>query len=164
MANSNVVDIFDCDQRIWHARLSGQSVRSIGRQYHLRVAEVEAIIARMATPVNLRMKLRALELDVARLDELFNTYYPKALGGNEHATIICLRILEHRSHLLGLQAPQRIDPVQVSIELTPQTTTERIQAALDEIISMRPQPKSIEAVAQESRSANGDGPMKHPEG
>ena len=44
---------------------------------HLELGN-ERIIAQNCTAVSVETKLRALELDLHRLDELFNTYFPKA--------------------------------------------------------------------------------------
>jgi hypothetical protein len=38
----------------------------------------EPVIGQNCTPVSVETRLRALELDLHRLDELFNTYFPKA--------------------------------------------------------------------------------------
>jgi hypothetical protein len=51
--------------------------------------------------------LRALDLE--RLDRLWRPNYLRALSGNYQATLACLRIMERRARLLGLDAPVRTE-------------------------------------------------------
>src|SRR5262245_61919315 len=100
MTDGNVIDISDYDQRIFDARLSGASVRVIARQFRCSAREVEAIIARMVTPVNLETKLRELQLDLDRIGQLLATYLPKGVDGDHDAAAIALKILDHKARLL----------------------------------------------------------------
>ena len=49
-----------------------------------------------------------IELELQRLDELFNSVFQKAIGGDMKAVDRVLRIQERRSKLLGLDKPQQI--------------------------------------------------------
>jgi len=48
-------------------------------------------------------------LDLVKLDKLWRTAFPRALGGDHEATRACLRIMERQARLLGLDMRQRID-------------------------------------------------------
>lgn len=48
-------------------------------------------------------------LDLRRLDALFKAAYVKAIHGDLHAIIVCLRVIERRARLLGLDAPTKHD-------------------------------------------------------
>jgi hypothetical protein len=49
--------------------------------------------------------VRALEID--RLDAMFLGLWPRARSGNEQAVAVALKIMERRSRLLGLDAPEK---------------------------------------------------------
>jgi len=51
--------------------------------------------------------VRRMELD--RLDELYKVANTMALGGSMRAIGMCLKIMERRAHLMGLDHPSRID-------------------------------------------------------
>src|SRR5205823_265861 len=78
--------------------------------YHDR-AGVSKLI-REALRATLREPADALrDLEDERLDRLFATAYPKALAGGKdwwRATEMCLRIMERRAALRGLDAPARV--------------------------------------------------------
>jgi hypothetical protein len=47
-------------------------------------------------------------LDLVRLDKLWAAHYTRACRGNHRSTMICLRIMERRARLLGLDAPLHV--------------------------------------------------------
>ncbi len=51
----------------------------------------------------------ARHLELARLDGIFGPQYAKALGGDVRAAETCLKIMERRAKLLGLDAPVKVD-------------------------------------------------------
>lgn len=69
-------------------------------------------------------ELRSLELD--RLDRLYTQMARKAEGGDEKAVDRCLRIMERRARLLGLDAPVKQDvtsggePVRIVVKVEPE--------------------------------------------
>lgn len=77
--------------------------------------------------------VRALELH--RLDQLWAKWLPRALEDNKDAAAVCLRIMERRSRLLGLDAPTTLQspdgaPVRFVVELPTQAASvEAWQAA-----------------------------------
>lgn len=54
----------------------------------------------------LREEVRALELQ--RLDTMFLGIWPRAEGGSETAIDRCLKIMQRRAFLMGLDAPQKV--------------------------------------------------------
>src|SRR5262249_26936890 len=92
------------------------------------------------TPVSPQMRRQVLELDLERLDELQAVFYQGALKGDAAAAAITLKIAERRAAMLGLDLPAAIrpDPIQVAVTAEPETSTERIQRALDAIAAERP--------------------------
>lgn len=63
-----------------------------------------ALIKTLREPAD---ELRTLELE--RLDALWLTYYPMAKRGDRQAMDRCIKIMERRAKLLGLDAPQRTE-------------------------------------------------------
>lgn len=69
-------------------------------------------------------ELRSLELE--RLDRLYTQMARKAEGGDEKAVDRCLRIMERRARLLGLDAPVKQDvtsggePVRIVVKVEPE--------------------------------------------
>lgn len=54
-------------------------------------------------------------LDLMRLDKLWCATYPRAIAGSHTATLACLRIMDRRARLLGLDVPQQVAARQVRI-------------------------------------------------
>ena len=46
-------------------------------------------------------------MEVERLNELFKSAYPKAKKGDEKSINSCLKIMERKAKLLGLDAPEK---------------------------------------------------------
>lgn len=79
--------------------------KAMGYKDHSGVVKAyqKAMHETLAQPAN---EIR--ELEVARLDQMWQTWYPKAVGGNAGALDRCLRIMERRARLLGLDAPTQM--------------------------------------------------------
>ena len=132
--DDNVVSLIDREEAIFKARLSGKSVRRIAQEFHTDVPQVEAIIERMCPTIDTQMRAVALALDLERLDELQETFYSDAVKGDVQAAAILLKIAERRSAYLGIDAPVRVDPVQLLAAAKPRpTSTDLIEAALRRI-------------------------------
>src|SRR5262245_1401279 len=137
---TNVVELIDRDEQIFRLRLAGLSERRIARQFGLRVAQIEAIVAGQCQPVTKQSKARTFELELARLDEMQAAFFAAARRGDAQAAAICLKINERRSAMLGFDMPTtiRTDPVMVAIEAAPRpTSTERIRQLIDAIVAER---------------------------
>jgi hypothetical protein len=50
-----------------------------------------------------------IQLEAERLDTLFRAHYRAAVAGDVKATLTCLKIMERRARLLGLDAPLKQD-------------------------------------------------------
>ncbi|MET0106871.1 MAG: hypothetical protein ABW072_17285 [Sedimenticola sp.] len=60
---------------------------------------------------------RMRELDAARLDTLLLAVWEKAESGDLKAGSMALKILERRAKLFGLDAPVKLEPIEVPCEL-----------------------------------------------
>ncbi len=93
-------------------RLAGHTYQAIADQfgYANRSGVYKAIAkAVRAIPAEAAAELRVMEL--CRLDAMFVPHYRRAVTGNGDDTLKCLKIMERRAKLLGLDAPaKREDP------------------------------------------------------
>jgi predicted DNA-binding ribbon-helix-helix protein len=121
----------DRDDLILEGRLAGRSVPAIARQHHCAIAEVEAIInRRLNFALDNDMRLKAIKLDVTRLEALMAPFFERATKDRDVAAgTLVVKILERRALLLGLDSPVRIDVTQVEAQEAP-TRHEKIKAAL----------------------------------
>lgn len=89
-------------------RIAGKTFREIAEilHYNSQQAAFDAVkrtlIATAREPAD---ELRSLELE--RLDELWQVAFGKAKEGDLSAQQSCIRILERRARLVGLDAPQK---------------------------------------------------------
>lgn len=72
--------------------------------------------------------MRAQEM--ARLDRLMTTHWVNALRGDVRASEICLRIIQQRCRIMGLEAPTKIDA----------TVKSGIDAEIEELLRQLPAP------------------------
>src|SRR5262252_4861176 len=66
------------------------------------------------------MRLRHISLDLQRLDALLKTFFARAIEKvDAQAGLLCVKILERKAALLGLDSPQKLDVVQVQAQEGP---------------------------------------------
>src|SRR5215471_2990711 len=84
-------------------RISGSSVRAIPKSHGCAVTEVNAVIDRFAdATIDDKTRKHSLALELARLDQLRETFYVQALGGDVVSGALCAKIIERRCTMLGL--------------------------------------------------------------
>lgn len=91
-------------------RKQGLAFESIARKlgYNSRQAAHKAVTELLQeTAAEGCEDLRQLEL--MRLDGLWETFYKQAVRGSPRAAYVCARLSERRSRLLGLDAPTKVD-------------------------------------------------------
>ena len=94
--------------RALELRKAGVSYEMIAQQlgYSNRTSAHRAVSKLLdATEKEVVTDLREMEL--RRLDDLFRSMYPVALKGNFQAVDRCLKIMERRSKIAGLDAPEK---------------------------------------------------------
>ena len=94
--------------RALELRKAGVSYEMIAQQlgYSNRTSAHRAVSKLLdATEKEVVNDLREMEL--RRLDDLFRSMYPTALKGNFQAVDRCLKIMERRSKITGLDAPEK---------------------------------------------------------
>lgn len=101
-------------------RMEGRTFPDIAKElgYNSRQAAHDAVMR------SLRETLREpaeelIRLDLERLDSLWQTPYLQAQGGDVQALAACMKIMERRARLLGLDAPakQQVEATVITKEL-----------------------------------------------
>jgi hypothetical protein len=140
-----VDDNDDRDGVILEERIAGKSVVAIAELYQCTTSEVDAAIdRRLSFALDNDMRLRAIKLDVARLEALMVPFFERATKGDcdvsaVAAGTLCCKLLERRALLLGLDQPtqSRVDVYQVEQRKQP-SQYEQIKAAINRMWEQQP--------------------------
>ena len=159
------------DDFILQERLSGRSARSIGKQLNLTVGEVNASLDRSLPQIDNEARRRYVALDLNRLDGLLETFYKRAIENvDAQAGLLCVKIMERKAAMLGLDSPQKLDIVQVQAQKEPSQHEKIAKAindfwdrmtpaekALGERLNGMSADKALELLDRLEPSANGNG-------
>lgn len=90
-------------------RKAGATYELIAQQlgYSSKATAFNAV-NRIMTSTKRESSKEAFEIELRRLDDLFMSLWPAARGGELPAVDRCLRIMEQRRKMLGLDAPEKI--------------------------------------------------------
>jgi len=89
------------DEQVAEAIVSGQSLRSVRREFGLNATELGDVLERL-WPVDTQARLQMIKRDVGRIDRLIQVFYEKALAGDVQSGLLTVRIWERLHELLGL--------------------------------------------------------------
>jgi len=122
------------DEAIIQQRIVGRSARAIARAQGCTLAEVSKVLDRFTeTTIDDKTRKHTLALELARLDELQETFYARALEGDVACGALITKIIERRCVMLGLYTPQTATLQVIEGEAPRETSTERLRAAIDRI-------------------------------
>jgi hypothetical protein len=122
------------DDVIVQQRISGRSARAIAKAQGCTLAEVKGVLDRFTeTTIDDKTRKHTLALELARLDELQETFYARALEGDVQCGALITKIIERRCVMLGLYTPQTATLQVIEAEAPRETSTERLRAAIDRI-------------------------------
>ena len=122
------------DDVIIQQRISGRSARAIATAQGCTLAEVSKVLDRFTeTTIDDKTRKHTLALELARLDELQETFYARALEGDVACGALITKIIERRCVMLGLYTPQTATLQIIEAEAPTETSTERLRAAIDRI-------------------------------
>src|SRR5215831_10507138 len=108
------------DDFILQERLSGRSARSISKELHCPVSDIDASLDRTLPKITNDAKRRIIALDLDRLDELLKVFFNRAVEKiDAQAGLLVVKILERKAALLGLDSPQKLDIVQIEAQKQP---------------------------------------------
>ena len=126
------------DDFILQERLNGRSARSIGKELHCPVSEIDESLDRTLPKITNDAKRRIIALDLDRLDELLKVFFNRATEKvDAQAGLLVVKILERKAAMLGLDSPQKLDVVQVQAQKEP-TQHEKIRDAIMRIADEQP--------------------------
>jgi hypothetical protein len=126
------------EEGVVRARISGQSIEKIARAGRVSAAEVHAVLSRYCDrTLNPDVRRHGLAIELARLDRLLEAAWPKAMGGDLAAIAIAEKLSARRCVMLGLHAPQEAVLRIIEESRPKETSTDRIQRALNELCERR---------------------------
>jgi hypothetical protein len=127
------------DDTIIQQRVSGRSARAIARAQGCTLAEVSKVLDRFTeTTTDDKTRKHTLALELARLDELQETFYARALEGDVACGALITKIIERRCTMLGLYTPQTATLQIIEAEAPKETSIDRIEAAINRIPGIKP--------------------------
>jgi hypothetical protein len=122
------------DDEIVQQRVSGRSARAIARAQGCTLAEVTRVLDRFTeTTIDDKTRKHTLALELARLDELQETFYARALEGDVACGALITKIIERRCVMLGLYTPQTATLQVIEAETPRETSTDKISALIERI-------------------------------
>jgi hypothetical protein len=85
-----------------------------------------------------------LTIELQRLDELHRVFHKHAAETQDPASgALCVKISERKASLLGLNAPVRLDAMQLTDQQLQKTSTQRIREVIDQLRGIElPKPES----------------------
>jgi hypothetical protein len=120
----------DRDDYVLQETLDGKSARAIGKQLKCTVGEVHTVLDRVLPTIDNEARMRHIALDLSRLDQLLAVFLKRAIDDKDQPSgMLCVKILERKSALLGLDQPTKLDVVQVHVKKQPDSF-EKIRAAI----------------------------------
>lgn len=123
-------------EKAFNLRLAGMPYSQIGQHLGISAQRAHQIIKRHLDQSLERirdMADRARTIELSRLDNLWVSMYQKAIQGDYAAVDRCLKIMEQRAKLTGINAPievkttttyEIVKPTEMPDELPPQTDEE----------------------------------------
>ena len=85
------------------------------------------------TTIDDKVRRHTLALELARLDELQETFYARALEGDVQCGALITKIIERRCTMLGLYTPQIATLQVIEAEAPRETSTDKISALIERI-------------------------------
>ena len=129
------------DSAMLAERIAGESALVIAERYQCAPDDVDAAVdRRLNFALNNDQRLRAIKLDVARLEALIVPFFERATKDKDvPAGTLCCKLLERRALMLGLDQPtqSRVDVYQVEQRKQP-SQYEQIKAAINRMWEQQP--------------------------
>jgi hypothetical protein len=102
-------------------RIAGKSEGEISSLLGVTVADVHrAVDAQASATLSAQNRVRMIYLQSQRLKELEAAFMPQAKAGDVASGALVVKIQERRATLMGLNAPIRLDPIQLAESVRPQ--------------------------------------------
>lgn len=105
-------------------RREGKSYSKIGEELGCSAARAHKIVTEELRKIRDKLAEETSEvktLELQRLDKLFDIAFKKADAGNLPAIDRCIRIMERRARLLGLDMPEKMEHIGTVVQDIPPT-------------------------------------------
>jgi len=103
------------DDYILQERLAGKSTRALARELRCTTREIDAALDRALPIIDMAARMRHIAADLLRLEVLLKVFVKKATEQQDvQAGLLCVKILERKAALLGLDQPTKLDVVQIT--------------------------------------------------
>jgi hypothetical protein len=112
-------------------RLEGLTYREVGERLGVGRKMAARVVQRGLRAVERDSAAELIELDNQRLDMLWRVMWPHAEAGSAPHAMVCLRALERRAKMLGLDAPSR---THVTAHITAEETA-ALDAEIDALLT-----------------------------
>src|SRR5262249_41099187 len=118
---------------------------SISKRLGCTLEDIDDVLTRFAKlTISQNLRQHTLALELARLDRLQRPFERQAEAGDIQSAMLCTKIIERRSIMLGISAPPRMDPQLIEQTTAPkQNSTERIYEVINRIAAL-PEPAEDE--------------------
>jgi hypothetical protein len=121
------------DDYILEQRLHGKSSRALARELRCTVREIDAALDRALPIIDMAARMRYVAEDLLRLQTLLRVFVAKAVEQKDiQAGLLCVKILERKAALLGLDQPTKLDVVQITAAPA-QSSVDRIFEAIQRV-------------------------------
>jgi hypothetical protein len=112
------------DRQIVDMRIAGKGEGEISRLLAVTIADVHrAVDAQASATLSAPNRVRMIYLQSQRLEELEAAFMPQAKSGDVASGALVVKIQERRATLMGLNAPLRVDQIQLPDAIHPQLTS-----------------------------------------
>jgi hypothetical protein len=112
------------DRQIVEMRTSGKSEAEVARLLNCSKADVRLVVdAEAVATLSAANRVRMIYLESQRLDELQEVFHKQAKAGDVARGALVVKLMERRATLIGLNAPLRIDPIQLAESAQPKLTS-----------------------------------------
>jgi hypothetical protein len=128
------------DKQIVDLVIGGKRVDVVAQMMVCTVADVNLALDRAAQAyLTAQARVRTIFVDAARLERAQEAIVPAANAGDDKAINCLAKLSERRSALLGLNAPVRIDPIQLAEAAQPKLGS--VDAMLEAIQRLKSEDK-----------------------
>jgi hypothetical protein len=124
------------DDTTFRQRIAGRSVRAFAKAVGRSVAQINEAIDRWAESATDKIRKHTLA-ELARLDELQETFYARALEGDVSRGALVTKIVERRCVMLGLHTPQSAVLQIVDETKAKETSIDKIERVLAEFAAQK---------------------------
>jgi hypothetical protein len=121
------------DDYVLEQRLSGKSSRALARELHVTTKEIDASLDRSLPIIDTAAKARHIAADLLRLEALLKVFVKRACEDRDVPSgMLCVKLLERKSCLLGTDSPKQVDVVQI-FDTPRKSSVDQIREAIERV-------------------------------